>query len=210
MIVVLLIVLAAVAYVLYNEIQNVQVGGSYSMKGGYGGGAGLGVILEYPDGRTKTITPQTLRYTFLPLSVYMNGEQIAKITWITYVYLDWEGDLICLELSGPMQVKVSESGLVLRKENMWRKTNVNWNMPNKKAWVEMWRFTLTADDIEGSIRSSGTYNLVCTSNVTATATFSNGITNTKAATAQITITITIQAAQLSVLKVDLQANAYKS
>jgi len=204
-----LALLGFVAYQIYTVISNIHYGDVELPPNDYGGGAGLGVILEYPDGRTKTISPQSLRYMFFPLSVYMSGEEIAKVTWITYVYLDWAGDLTCLELSGPMEVKAN-TGALVRKETMWRKTGVNWNMPAKKTWVEMWRFTVDADEIEANLGGqSGTYTLTCTSNVTAKAMFSTGTTSTKIAIAQLSITVEIQAAQLCVLKVDLQANAYK-
>jgi hypothetical protein len=80
------------------------------------GGAGLGVIITYKDGRTKAILPEQIRYSLFPLTVYCEGEPISKITWVTYVYLDWTGELTSLELKGPMTV-ASNTGVTLRKEN---------------------------------------------------------------------------------------------
>jgi hypothetical protein len=126
---------------------------------------------------------------------------------VTYVYLDWTGELTSLELKGPMTV-ASNTGVTVRKENMWRKTGVNWNMPSKGSWVEMWRFTLEAGDIEYSL-GGGDYILTCTSSVTATATFSNGASNSLTAEAKANLQIHIEAQQLTVLKVDIQSQAWR-
>jgi hypothetical protein len=171
------------------------------------GGAGLGVIITYADGRTQAILPEQIRYSLFPLTVYCEGEPISKITWVTYVYLDWTGELTCIELKGPMTV-ASNTGVTLRKENMWRKTGVNWNMPSKGSWVEIWRFTLEAGDIEYSL-GGGDYTLTCTSSVSATATFSNGASNSLSAEAKANLQIHIEAPRLTVLKVDIQSQAWR-
>jgi len=171
------------------------------------GGAGLGIIITYADGRTKEILPEQIRYSLFPLTVYCEGEPVSKITWVTYVYLDWTGELTCVELKGPMTV-ASNTGVRLRTENMWRKTGVNWNKPPKADWVEMWRFTLEAADIEAML-SSGTYTLTCTSNVTATATFSTGVSNTLNAVTRANLQIQVQTAGLTVLRVDIQSQAWR-
>jgi hypothetical protein len=171
------------------------------------GGAGLGVIITYKDGRTQAILPEQIRYSLFPLTVYCEGEPISKITWVTYVYLDWTGELTCIELKGPMTV-ASNTGVRLRTENMWRKSGVNWDKPPKADWVEMWRFTLEDVDIEAML-SSGSYTLTCTSNVTATATFSTGVSNTLNAVARANLQIQVQAAGLSVLRVDIQSQAWR-
>jgi hypothetical protein len=226
--VLLLIVLALIGFVVYSFFTYLastsgggstggsSTGGSQSSGGTTpsqgsnvksNGGAGLGVIITYKDGRTKEILPEQIRYSLFPLTVYCEGEPISKITWVTYVYLDWTGELTCIELKGPMTV-ASNTGVRLRTENMWRKTGVNWNKPPKADWVEMWRFTLEDVDIEAML-SSGTYTLTCTSNVTATAMFSTGVSNTLNAVARANLQIQVQAAGLSVLRVDIQSQAWR-
>jgi hypothetical protein len=81
-------------------------------------------------------------------------------------------------------------------------------MPSKGSWVEIWRFTLEAGDIEYSL-GGGDYTLTCTSSVTATATFSNGASNTLSAEAKANLQIHIEAPQLTVLKVDIQSQAWR-
>ena len=214
-----LALLGFIAYQIYIGISNIHYGDVHLPPNDYEegvnggsvftskGGAGLGVIITYANGRTQQILPEQIRYSLFPLTVYCEGEPIKKITWVTFVQLDWTGELTCLELKGPMSV-TSNTGVTVRKENMWRKTGVNWDMPSKGSWVEIWRFTLEAGDIEYAL-GGGTYTLTCTSTVTATATFSNGASNTLSAEAKANLQITIEAPGLTVLRVDIQSQAWR-
>ncbi|MEM2591780.1 MAG: hypothetical protein QXI60_04265 [Thermofilaceae archaeon] len=183
-----------------------QTGGSTGT--GASGKVGLGVIVEYADGRVQTVDPRQIQFQLFPLTVYCNGEPIKKVTWAVYVYLDWSGELTCLELKGPLSVTAGNT--LLRKENMWKKTGVNMQLSDvkKASYFEMWRMSLDAADIEASL-GSGTYRIVATANVTAIATFSTGATDTKNAVAQAGIEVQIEAAGLKAMLIDVQVSALR-
>lgn len=185
-----------------------QTGGQTSGQPTSSGKVGLGVIVEYADGRVQAIDPSQIQFTLFPLTVYCSGEPIKRVTWVVYVYLDWDGELTCLELKGP--IKATAGSVTLRTENMWKKTSVNMQMSNvKKAdYFEMWRMWLDDVDIEAAL-GSGTYRIVATANVTAIATFSTGVTSTKSAAVQAGIEVQIVAAGLKAMLVDIQTSALR-
>ncbi|MGB9672012.1 MAG: hypothetical protein ACPLZY_02575, partial [Candidatus Norongarragalinales archaeon] len=117
------------------------------------------------------------------------------------------GTMTSLELKGPMEVK-SNTGVQLRKENML-KTYTQSNLPNKVAWFEMWKFSLTAEDIEYSLPQTGDYTLTCTINVTATAMFSSGTQSVKTASASGNLPIRIEVSGITALLCDIQVQTFK-
>ncbi|MEM3760156.1 MAG: hypothetical protein QXZ02_03475 [Candidatus Bathyarchaeia archaeon] len=207
-----LIILAGILYLgLYKNFQWGE--GGISGNGGSngtvssGGKIGVGMTITYADGSTQTVDPSQIQFTLFPLTVYVQNQPISSITWHAYIQLDWVGDMTSLELKGPMEVK-SNTGVTLRKENML-KTYTSSNLPNKGAWFEMWKFTLTANDIEYSLGASGDYTLTCTVNVTATAMFSSGLQSVKTASASGNLPIKIQASGLTALLCDVQVQIFQ-
>lgn len=172
-----------------------------------GGKIGVGMTITFADGSTQTVDPSQIQFTLFPLTVYFQNQPISSITWHAYVQLDWVGDITSLELKGPMEVK-SNTGVTLRKENML-KTYTPGNLPNKNTWFEMWKFSLTADEIEYSLGASGDYILTCTVNVTATAMFSNGLQSVKTASASGNLPIKIELSGITSLLCDIQVQIFK-
>lgn len=172
-----------------------------------GGKIGVGMTITFADGSTQTVDPSQIQFTLFPLTVYFQNQPISSITWHAYVQLDWVGDITSLELKGPMEVK-SNTGVTLRKENML-KTYTPGNLPNKNTWFEMWKFSLTADEIEYSLGASGDYTLTCTVNVTATAMFSNGLQSVKTASASGNLPIKIELSGITSLLCDIQVQIFK-
>lgn len=129
----LMLIIGVVFYVATHEV---HYGGVEAPSGeGTGnvassGKVGLGVIVEYADGRVQAIDPSQIQFTLFPLTVYCSGEPIKRVTWVVYVYLDWDGELTCLELKGP--IKATAGSVTLRTENMWKKTGVNMQMSKSK------------------------------------------------------------------------------
>jgi hypothetical protein len=181
-------------------------GGSSSTSGGSGGKLGVGLTIEFADGTTKDVDPSQIQYTLFPLTVYFQGQAIKSVTWHAYVQLDWEGTMTSLELKGPMEVK-SNTGVQLRKENML-KTYSSSNLPPKGGWFEMWKFSLTAEDIEYSLPQTGDYTLTCTINVTATAMFSSGQQSVKTASASGNMPIHIDASGITAMLCDVQVQIF--
>jgi hypothetical protein len=171
------------------------------------GKLGVGMTITFADGSTREVNPSQIQFTLFPLTVYFQDQPISSITWHAYVQLDWTGDMTSLELKGPMEVK-SNTGVQLRKENML-KTYTSANLPSKGVWFEMWKFSLTAQDIEYSLATSGDYTLTCMINVTATAMFSSGLQSVKTASASGNIPIKIQASGLTALLCDIQVQTFK-
>lgn len=172
-----------------------------------GGKIGVGMTITFADGSTQEIHPSQIQFTLFPLTVYVQNQPISSITWRAYVQLDWVGEMTSLELKGPMEVK-SNTGVLLRKENML-KTYASANLPSKGAWFEMWKFSLTAGDIEYSLGASGDYTLTCTVNVTATAMFSNGLQSVKTASASGNLPIKIELSGITSLLCDIQVQIFK-
>ncbi|MEM3361425.1 MAG: hypothetical protein QXV85_09520 [Candidatus Bathyarchaeia archaeon] len=211
----LLIGLMILVGILYLRLyQNFQWGeGGTPSNGGSdgtassGGKIGVGMTITFADGSTQTVDPSQIQFTLFPLTVYFQNQPISSITWHAYVQLDWVGDITSLELKGPMEVK-SNTGVTLRKENML-KTYTPGNLPNKNTWFEMWKFSLTADEIEYSLGASGDYTLTCTVNVTATAMFSNGLQSVKTASASGNLPIKIELSGITSLLCDIQVQIFK-
>lgn len=176
-------------------------------QGGSGGKLGVGVTVEFFDGTTKTVDPSQIQYTLFPLTVYFQGQPIKSVTWHAYVQVDWVGDLTSLELKGPMEVR-SDTGVLLRKENMLKSYSSS-DPPPKNQWFEMWKFSLTAEDIEYSLPQTGDYTLKCSINVTATAMFASGVSSVKTASASGNLPISIQVSGLTVLYADIQVQIFK-
>lgn len=172
-----------------------------------GGKIGIGMTITFADGSTQEVDPSQIQFTLFPLTVYVQNQPISSITWHAYVQLDWVGDMTSLELKGPMEVKAN-TGVTLRKENML-KTYTSSSLPNKGAWFEMWKFSLTAGDIEYSLGASGDYTLTCTINVTATAMFSNGLQSVKTASASGNLPIKIELSGITSLLCDIQVQIFK-
>jgi hypothetical protein len=211
----LLIGVLIIVGILYLGLyQNFQWGeGGTSSNGGSSetssssGKLGVGMTITFADGSTREVNPSQIQFTLFPLTVYFQDQPISSITWHAYVQLDWTGDMTSLELKGPMEVK-SNTGVQLRKENML-KTYTSANLPSKGVWFEMWKFSLTAQDIEYSLATSGDYTLTCMINVTATAMFSSGLQSVKTASASGNIPIKIQASGLTALLCDIQVQTFK-
>ncbi|MEM3464045.1 MAG: hypothetical protein QXL91_04195 [Candidatus Bathyarchaeia archaeon] len=211
----LLIGLMIIVGILYLRLyQNFQWGeGGTPSNGGSdgtassGGKIGVGMTITFADGSTQTVDPSQIQFMLFPLTVYFQNQPISSITWHAYVQLDWVGDITSLELKGPMEVK-SNTGVTLRKENML-KTYTPGNLPNKNTWFEMWKFSLTADEIEYSLGASGDYTLTCTVNVTATAMFSNGLQSVKTASASGNLPIKIELSGITSLLCDIQVQIFK-
>jgi hypothetical protein len=165
------------------------------------------MTITFADGSTKEVDPSQIQFTLFPLTVYFEGEPISSVTWHAYVQLDWVGTMTSLELKGPMEVK-SNTGVQLRKENML-KTYTQSNLPPKGGWFEMWKFSLTAADIEYSLSQTGDYTLTCTISVTATAMFSSGLQSVKTASASGNMPIRIEASGITSLLCDIQVQIFK-
>jgi hypothetical protein len=181
-------------------------GGTSNTSGGSGGKLGVGLTIEFADGTTKNIDPSQVQFTLFPLTVYLQGQAIKSVTWHAYVQLDWEGTMTSLELKGPMELK-SNTGVQLRKENML-KTYTSANLPGKGAWFEMWKFSLTAEEIEYNLPQTGDYTLTCTINVTATANFSSGTQSVKTASASANMPIHIDASGITAILCNVQPQIF--
>lgn len=208
---IVVVLLCAVAYYLvthpvhYGDVQ--FPGSDNSQTQSSGGKLGVGLTIEFADGTTKDVEPSQIQYTLFPLTVYFQGQAIKSVTWRAYVQLDWTGDMTSLQFSGPMEVK-SNTGVSLRKEGIL-KNYASSNLPNKNTWVEIWSFSLTAEDIEYSLQQTGDYTLTCTVNVTATAMFSSGTQSVKTASASGNLPIHIEASGITALLCDIQAQVFK-
>jgi hypothetical protein len=202
---VLAVIIIFAGITIYESKQELP-GSSSSTSGGSGGKLGVGLTIEFADGTTKEVDPSQITFTLFPLTVYFQGQAIKSVTWHAYVQLDWTGTLTSLELKGPMELK-SNTGVQLRKENML-KTYTSANLPPKGGWFEMWKFSLTAEEIEYSIPQTGDYTLTCTVSVTATATFSTGLQSVKSASASGNMPIRIDVAGLTALVCDVQAQIF--
>ena len=211
----LLIGVLIIVGILYLGLyQNFQWGeGGTSSNGGSSetssssGKLGVGMTIRFADGSTREVNPSQIQFTLFPLTVYFQDQPISSITWHAYVQLDWTGDMTSLELKGPMEVK-SNTGVQLRKENML-KTYTSANLPSKGVWFEMWKFSLTAQDIEYSLATSGDYTLTCMINVTATAVFSSGLQSVKTASASGNMPIRIEVSGITSLLCDIQVQIFK-
>ena len=211
----LLIGVLIIVGILYLGLyQNFQWGeGGTSSNGGSSetssssGKLGVGMTITFADGSTREVNPSQIQFTLFPLTVYFQDQPISSITWHAYVQLDWTGDMTSLELKGPMEVK-SNTGVQLRKENML-KTYTSANLPSKGVWFEMWKFSLTAQDIEYSLATSGDYTLTCMINVTATAVFSSGLQSVKTASASGNMPIRIEVSGITSLLCDIQVQIFK-
>jgi len=209
----LLIGVLIIVGILYLGLyQNFQWGndiqpGTEGQTAASGGKLGVGMTITFADGSSREVDPSQIQFTLFPLTVYFEGQPISSVTWHAYVQLDWVGTMTSLELKGPMEVK-SNTGVQLRKENML-KTYTSSNLPPKGGWFEMWKFSLTAADIEYSLPQTGDYTLTCTINVTATAMFSSGLQSVKTASASGNMPIRIEVSGITSLLCDIQVQIFK-
>ena len=172
------------------------------------GALGVGVTITFADGSMKKVSPENLTLQIFPFAVYFQGQEVSSIRWHTFVYVDWEGDLTSLEISGPMEVTCVETGQLLRREGMLRQ--YTGSTAPKGQWVDFWSFELEAEEIEYdlSVYGSGDYTLRCTSSVTAEAVFASGIQDSKSVSAYANLPISLTTSGLSVLEVDVQPQVF--
>lgn len=172
------------------------------------GALGVGVTITFIDGSTREVSPENLSLQIFPFTVYFQGQEVSSIRWHTFVYVDWNGDLTSLEVSGPMEVVCVETGQLLRREGMLRQ--YSGSTAPKAQWIDFWSFELTADDIEYdlAVHGSGEYTLRCTSTVTAEAMFSSGVSDSKSTSAYANLPISLSTSGLSVLEVDVQPQIF--
>lgn len=162
----------------------------------------MGVTINFMDGTSQTVGPEEMVFTLFPMTIFFEGKEVSEIWWHCYIVVDWVGDIETFKVSGPM--KVTSKGITLKKEGML-KSYSGGELP-KNEWFEVWKFGLTALDIEYSL-GSGDYTLTSEAIVTAEAMFSDGHKETKEATATTDLPITIEEGALTVFNVEIQVQS---
>ncbi len=141
------------------------------------GYSSIGIKIYFKDGTTQDMEPDQVSFYIFPLSVYVGGKEVDHVDFALWAKATWTGTMTNLKVTGTLKVRAdptTASEVLLRSEGMLK----NYASLQQDTWFEVWKFSLTGDDISYSL-TDGDHQLVTQADpCTFTAAYSDASTKT--------------------------------
>lgn len=154
--------------------------------GGWGGGAGIALTINYADGTTENIEPENRpRWVGLfgtALSIQVMDKPISSMDCRVKYKADWTGTVTSYSMSGSLKLYVNNA-----VKQTWTITKPS--TISKGFWKDLLSKTVSESAFSVWVGTDGSHTLRLDSTVTLSMTFSDGSSHTKTASDTVSLTI---------------------